>query len=809
MKHKNSYKPAYLFLILMAFTFVTYGQQITLIDFGVDAQITPGNWNNFTFQNRLGTAINLNDNTGASTGATLTLTDVFDRNFRNNEGTRFPVVTFGGLPLPRTASRDSFFGESKIFNGSTETTGGFTLSGLEVGNSYSFRVFASRMTNVPLNEPIYNRETLYTITGNTVAKTATLDAADNITNVATVVYIQPNSRGEITIQATTGPNNNEPNGFYYIGAIEITKTCLSTVTWNGIAWLPSAPTSSTAAVINGNYTTSATTNITACSLTVNAGFSLNIIDNTFVYVETDVTVNGNITVENHGTFKQNNNLSAFTLGVGGTSVVRKTTSVLNNWYDYTYWSSPVSGLTIATSPLVDSDMRYWYKAANFLDVKTERGNTGVFDLGSDDIDDNGDDWQFAYNAIPMDAGVGFAATHSRIGYRGALAYGYDFTGPFHNGIYTTGIAYNGDNGDKDWNLIGNPYPGALDFNAFYLENSGVVDGAAYLWSHRTDISPTASGNQAFNFSQNDYKIIAAGSGSVNNFDNGDGVKPNDYIPSGQGFFISGLANGPVTFKNSMRMADMTSNSQFFKNSNSKNKSTAVANKLWINLTSDNGIFNQVLVAYVDGATNGNDGMAYDATRNLSSGVASIIYTLIDGATNNKYAIQGKSVSSLNSDEIIPLGFYTSITSATIYKFSLAFIQGDFLTGSPIYLIDNLLNKVHNLSASDYMFTSAVGEFNSRFEIAFTNKTLSLNEVQLNTKAFKIVELQDDLVQFNTNNNLTIKAVNIYDLLGRELYRFKGENTSETYRLSNLNNTVYIAKVTLSDGTLVTKKAVKK
>ena len=89
------------------------------------------------------------------------------------------------------------------------------------------------------------------------------------------------------------------------------------------------------------------------------------------------------------------------------------------------------------------------------------------------------------------------------------------------------------------------------------------------------------------------------------------------------------------------------------------------------------------------------------------------------------------------------------------------------------------------------------------------KHLSVNDVQLNTKAFKIVELQDDLVQFNTNNNLTIKAVNIYDLLGRALYQFKGENTSETYRLSNLNNTVYIAKVALSDGTVVTKKAVKK
>jgi len=80
------------------------------------------------------------------------------------------------------------------------------------------------------------------------------------------------------------------------------------------------------------------------------------------------------------------------------------------------------------------------------------------------------------------------------------------------------------------------------------------------------------------------------------------------------------------------------------------------------------------------------------------------------------------------------------------------------------------------------FKSAFGEFNSRFEIAFTSKALAGNDVQLNTKAFKIVELQDNLVQFNTNNNLTNKAVNIYDLLGRELYQFKGDITSETFKL---------------------------
>ena len=53
---------------------------------------------------------------------------------------------------------------------------------------------------------------------------ATLDASNNTSNVASIFNIQPNGNGEITIQAETGANNNNSYGFYYLGAIEMTKT---------------------------------------------------------------------------------------------------------------------------------------------------------------------------------------------------------------------------------------------------------------------------------------------------------------------------------------------------------------------------------------------------------------------------------------------------------------------------------------------------------------------------------------------------------------------------------------------------------
>lgn len=214
-------KKTTLFLLLTAFTFIGYAQQITLIDFGLSSQITTGYWNNVTDSYTLNSATSLIDDFGVATNETLTLTDAFDDQI-NGIGTQSPDAS---LPFPSSATRDNFFGEDVNFTdgaaGSTvsnEPTGGFTLSGLTAGKYYSFKIFASR-TGVT-----DNRETKYTITGNAGAQTATLNASENTTNVASILNVQPNGSGEITIQVEKGPNNTNSNGFYYLGAIEMTKT---------------------------------------------------------------------------------------------------------------------------------------------------------------------------------------------------------------------------------------------------------------------------------------------------------------------------------------------------------------------------------------------------------------------------------------------------------------------------------------------------------------------------------------------------------------------------------------------------------
>ncbi len=566
--------------------------------------------------------------------------------------------------------------------------------------------------------------------------------------------------------ATSGLGTFSINDFTFNGTVSA-YPCPSTVTYNG-TW-SGTPDATTEVIIAANYNT-ASGNISACSLIINAGITLTVDNGDFVEVEHDVTVDGNLVVETQGNFVQNDDAGTFTLNAGGLASVNKQTASKADWFYYTYWSSPVIGETIIDAfPDVDGDRRFWFNGANFLDTN------------GDDIDDNGDDWQPAFSGDTMIPGVGYASTESRFHFPGASGLA-SFEGPFNTGDVSIGISNNPANVIASWNFIGNPYPSAIDFDIFYAANSTVVDGAAYFWSQASLPVQSNPGNEQSNFSKNDYATYTVGSGGVAG---GSPVIPTQYIPSGQGFFIAGIDNNPVTFTNAMRMADGTSNTQFFRNSNSKKKTVStIANRLWINLNSDNGVFSQILLAYVEGATDDNDGLSFDAPKLVNQDYAAILYSSMN-SDNKKYVIQGKSIDSINEDESINLGFSTTIQSNTEFILSIALLEGEFLTSNSVYLKDNLLSTLHDLSVSDYTFTSEVGEFNERFEIAFSANALSTETVSANANALKIIELADNHVQFTASK--AIKSVRIFDLLGRQLYNFKGQSNSETYKLSNLNS----------------------
>jgi len=566
--------------------------------------------------------------------------------------------------------------------------------------------------------------------------------------------------------------------------------------WNGLTWSNGAPDINTAIIINEDYDTTLG-NIEAYDIEVAADKTLSIANNTYVKIKNDAVINGALVVSTNGSFIQINDNGVFTLDESdGYAVVNKMTTPLNNWYDYTYWSSPIVNTTTYDAfSSSNPAMRYWYNAENYLDVL----NGGA--SGHDDIDDNGDDWLLLTDEMTLQPGHGYATTHSGgSNFTPGTAYPYNFEGTFNTGTITVPVHYNGDNGDSDWNFIGNPYPCAISVDAFFAENSGVIGNAIYLWSHASAPTADNAGNQTYNFNTDDYAIITGGSGEIAG---GSAVIPNRYIASGQGFFVQALTSDNVTFTNAMRVADQTSNSQFF-----RENTTETSNKLWVDLKSNTGIFNQVLVAYVDGATDTNDGCHYDATRNLSSGASAIIYTTITDNLTKKFAIQGKAPESLTDAESIALGFFTSESNTTQYSISIPKKQGSFLSERSIFVKDNLLNIYHDLTVSDYTFTSEVGEHNSRFEIVFRSETLNVASNNYEND-LEVTELNNSVIEFKMADHTNINSISLYNILGQLVTNTESNTTVTTINSALLAKGTYIAKVELSNQVMITKKLIKR
>lgn len=188
------------------------GQQIIGIDFGDQNNQTGGNFNNIThLQNPL---FNLVDMNGAGTGISLNVTDAFWPG-SNTGGTGAPTGDAAGIPASATA--DNLFGSMVTFGGFLEPTGGVTFGGLDASGQtqYNFLIFASRMGVTD------NREGVYSIDGANSGM-ATLNAANNTSNVALIDGIRANANGEITLSVTAGANNTSANRFWYLGYVQIT-----------------------------------------------------------------------------------------------------------------------------------------------------------------------------------------------------------------------------------------------------------------------------------------------------------------------------------------------------------------------------------------------------------------------------------------------------------------------------------------------------------------------------------------------------------------------------------------------------------
>ncbi len=551
--------------------------------------------------------------------------------------------------------------------------------------------------------------------------------------------------------------NNSGNEYWVIDDAKITGDSESLATWDG-SWSGTALSSSVKVVFDGDYDMTSEASINACECEVNSGSTLTISADKYLKIENNIINNGTIIIEDSGNLVQVADDS--TISGSGSYFVKRNTTNLTSSAIYTYWSSPLTSSTLAD---VASDAGLYYS-----------------------FNPSNQSWQRGSASTSMTPGVGYIVQGpASISYPGS--YTAEFSGSeFNNGTISvsSSVGESTTSGaDDNWNLIGNPYPSAIDANLFLSENED-LNGTIYFWTHNT-----AKNSSAY-YTQDDY-VSWNGTGSTASCSGC--AAPTSFIASGQGFFVQAITSSSIDFNNSIRVS--SGNDNFY-----KNETKAIEDdKIWLNLSS-NKSFNQILIGFLERATDGIDRL-YDGEK-LDGGTSANFYSLIDG---RQFVIQGKS--PLKEIEEIPLGFSSSVLGD--FTISIDKFNGN-IENSEMYLQDNLLNIQHSLKESDYNFSiTETGTFNDRFVLVIgrSAKVLSVISDEISGEV-SIENFKNNLV-IKTSNNSLIKKVSVYNLLGKELITKKGssENVQLTSKLLK-RNAVLIVKTLLEDDTIIVHKIVK-
>lgn len=563
-------------------------------------------------------------------------------------------------------------------------------------------------------------------------------------------------------------------------------------------------------LMDNNFTTSVSNDLVASGdLTLAAGRTLTASLGDYIRVNNRLTNNGNILIDDDAQLIQVNdtdtNAGDYTSTTTKFQVRRGYTA---KHIDYVYWSSPIDNYNVTGLP---SGYRYTW-------------NTTL-------LNGNGTMGNWVPAAGTMEKGKGYIARTFN-GSSTPISLTHTFRqGKPHNGLFTLQIkrgTYNGADYDADpvnttnalttkyddnWNLVGNPYPSAIDADKFMALNATKIEPAIWIWRHGLGLSNTTNpyyNNFGYSYLP-DYLMYNSLGSTEPSF--------NGKIASGQGFMVNMLhsagtlfSTGPdtyadnLTFNNSLRLGTndaVYNNSAFFRSATAETNSTdsetvIEKSRIWLDIiNTTDGQVDTTLLGYATTATLGRDNTfdCFFAPRGKVS-----LYSLID---QQPYIIQGRPLPFDINDQV-PMGI--NIVSNGSHTIAIKKTDGIFVDDVTVYLQDLALNVIHDLKQSPYTFTANKGIINNRFVIRYTNNTLGNTDFETLSNSVTVTGNNGQVTVTSLREN--IKEVMVYDVLGRALLEARSINNLNFSRGNvTQSNQALIVKVTLENGATVTKKIV--
>ncbi|NRD21184.1 Ig-like domain-containing protein [Winogradskyella eckloniae] len=452
----------------------------------------------------------------------------------------------------------------------------------------------------------------------------------------------------------------------------------------------------------------------------------------------------------------------------------------SNGYNYNYWGSPVktttSTFTLSNILYDGADgitPVYWLSAYDGIASPLSLSSRWlhIFDNGAFE-DYNA--WLNISQHTPINIGLGFIMKGSNTT---SPNQNYTFKGLPNNGTITNFIS-----GGNRSSLVGNPYPSAIDANAFIDDNaSALLDGTLIFWEQSPN---STSHNLAQYEGRYSYYNKTGGLPSTVPVEiNGQGTAsntPERYVPVAQGFFVNGsTSGGNITFNNGQRIfkTEASGESVFLRSPNvtaqQEQENEDLIKRLRMSFKTPEGAKRHLLLGFTSD-NSATDAFDYGFDGLNSDDFPSDMSFNIEG---KKYVIQG--VGAFDETKIYPLDISMNIQGNI--EIALESLE-NFNDEINVYIYDALLGTYSQFNNLNFQIHLEASNYLDRFYLVF-QESATLSTIKEDVEKVNVRYLLDsDEILVQTPQSMELKQLYLINVAGQTVASWNATNLTLSHEI---------------------------
>ncbi len=587
------------------------------------------------------------------------------------------------------------------------------------GNGTACIVFVKNTGNgsaFPVDNTTYTANSVFP-NGSQIESTGWYCVYNGTGNTVNVSGLSSATVYRIMVCEYLGSTGNEQYNIQTNGTNPVTEVTTPSTIWNGTTWSNGTPDANTAAVIAANFSES--TNINCKTLLVKGNVNMSIQNGNTITVQSDVVNNGTIrlispnSLSPAGSFISNGNIYNNGSMIAERYISPGTLAADN--YEWHFISSPIEPFTVEKTFVGDYVYRFDESFNNWISL-----TTGDF----------------------INTATGYMVKTINTGGKILV-----FKGTFQSGNISLALTNTGGTDDNGYNLVGNPYPSAIDWNASSGWTKTNLSSTIWIWNPSVNNYATWNG------------FVGVNGGSR-------------YIPAMQGFFVKvnqGYTSGTLGMTNNIRVHSSQSIMRY--------KADDQLQLLRFLVKDNNEKSDEMVVFRANSRYNAEKFFSMDETMPQ-------IFARVD-KTNLAIVAIDSSLTAMT----IPVGIYTP--SEGQYQLRVTENTIDTLIWK-ITLKEKNINQTYTINQTSFLLSSYAAD-TLWFELNIEKKESTPTYTHSITQYSKIKVWSNSSIIFVDLPEDKKYIVEIYNMLGNKVAS-KNFNNKGKYKFDITTNGVYIVRV---------------